>query len=59
MDSAVTLDGFERAEAPTVFQAPCRDRIRRLNIGLCAVVIVTMSLLGWAVIVWPLVGLLR
>jgi hypothetical protein len=47
---------FERAEAPTALQTQCEGPVRRQNIGLCAIVIVTVSLLGWAVIVWPLLG---
>jgi hypothetical protein len=59
MDTAVTIHGFERAEPPTALQARRRDPAKRQNIGFCAVVIVTVSLLGWAVIVWPLVGVFR
>lgn len=55
-DSAMIIADFERAEAPTALQTQCEGPVRRQNIGLCAIVIVTVSLLGWAVIVWPLLG---
>jgi len=55
----VTIDDFERAEALRALRTKSARRVRRQNIGLSAVVIATVSLLGWAVIVWPLVGLLR
>jgi hypothetical protein len=55
----VTIDDFERAEALRALRRRCARRVRRHNMGLCAVVIATVSLLGWAVIVLPLVGLLR
>jgi hypothetical protein len=59
LDCAMTIEDSKRAEAPTALQAQCRGRIERQNIGFCAVVIVGVSLLGWAIIVWPLVGFFR
>jgi hypothetical protein len=59
LDGAMTIEDSEQAEAPTALQAQCRGRIERQNIGFCAVVIVAVSLLGWAIIVWPLVGFFR
>jgi hypothetical protein len=59
LDGAMTIEDSKRAEAPTALQAQCRGRIERQNIGSCAVVIVAVSLLGWAIIVWPLVGFFR
>lgn len=58
-DSAMTTEDFARAETLTALRAQCRGRVRRQNVGFCAVVIVAVSLLGWAVIVWPLVGHFR
>ena len=59
MGGAMTIEDSKWAEAPTALQPQCQGRIERQNIGLCAVVIVTVSLLGWAMIVWPLVGFFR
>ena len=61
-DSAVTIEDFGRAEKLTAHWAQSRGHVRRQNmqnIGLCAIAIGAVSLLGWAVIVWPLVGYLR
>jgi hypothetical protein len=55
----MTTEDFARAETLTALRAQCRGRVRRQNVGFCAVVIVAVSLLGWAVIVWPLVGHFR
>jgi len=55
----MTIENFKRAEALTALQTQCEGRVGRQNIGLCAVVIVAVSVLGWAVIVWPLVGFFR
>jgi hypothetical protein len=57
--SVMAIEDFERAETLTGLRAQCRGRVRRQNIGLCAMVIVAVSLLGWAVIVWPVVSFLR
>ena len=59
LEGAMTIEDSKRAEAPTPLQAECRGRIERQNIGFFAVVIVAVSLLGWAMIVWPLVGFFR
>ena len=61
-DSGMTIEDFGRAEKLTALRAQCRSRVRRQNmqnIGLCAIAIVAASLLGWTVIIWPLVGYLR
>ena len=59
LDGAMTIEDSKRAEAPTALQAQCRGRIERQNIGFCAVAIVAVSLLGWAMIAWPLEGFFR
>jgi hypothetical protein len=56
LHGAITIKDSKRAEAPRALQAQCRGRIERQNIGFCAVVIIAVSLLGRATIVWPLVG---
>ena len=55
----MTIEDYKRAETLTAHWAQCRGRVRGQNIGLCTMVIVTVSVLGWVVIVWPLVAFLR
>jgi|GEM_PF-5163147 len=55
----MTIEDYKRAETLTAHWAQCRGRVRRQNTGLCAMVIGAVSVLGWAAIVWPLVGFLR
>jgi hypothetical protein len=55
----MTIDDFERAEALIALRTQGAARLRRQNVGLCAIVIVATSLLGWAAIIWPVAGFLR
>jgi hypothetical protein len=55
----MTIDDFERAEALIALRTQGAARVRRQNVGLCAILIVATSLLVWAAIIWPVVGFLR
>lgn len=55
----MTIEDYKRAETLTAHWAQCRGRVRRHNTGLCAMVIVAVSVLAWAAIIGPLVGFLR
>ena len=55
----MTIYDFERAEALIALRTQVASRVRRQNVGLCAIVIVATSLLGWAAIIWTVAGCVR